>query len=108
MLTADKPGSMPTLVLHAHGNVEGGIRTPWVDVPTARLSGLGNPGTARSFGITDVFDQATLDKLYPAGRAEYLKKFDQSLESTLKSGFILSTDGAEIRALAAAMYPGSR
>jgi hypothetical protein len=108
MLAADKPGSMPTLVLDARGNVEGGIRTPWVDVPTARLSGLGNPGTAGSFGLTEVFDQSTLDNLYRAGRAEYLKKFDESLESTIKSGFLLRADAAEILALAAAMYPGSR
>src|SRR3546814_9293284 len=28
------------LVLDAHGNARGGVRSPWVDVPTAQLSGL--------------------------------------------------------------------
>ncbi|MGW4249825.1 alpha/beta hydrolase domain-containing protein, partial [Nocardia sp. NPDC004722] len=32
------------LVLDRHGNAEGGIRTPWLDVPLAVLSGLGQEG----------------------------------------------------------------
>jgi hypothetical protein len=109
-LAGDKPGAAPQLVLDANGDAEGGIRTPWVDVPTARLSGLGNaPGAMGAlFGVTEPFDQAMLDKLYPRGRAEYLKKFDKSLESAIKSGFILRADAGDIKALAAAMYPGSR
>jgi hypothetical protein len=103
-LPGDKPGAPPTLVLDANGNAEGGIRTPWVDVPTARLSGLG--GAAGQFGVTEPFDQATLDKLYPAGRAEYMGKFNKSLELAIKSGFILPADAVEIKALAAVMYSG--
>ncbi len=106
----DKPGAPPQLVLDTNGDAEGGIRTPWVDVPTARLSGLGNsPGIlAFLLGVTEPFDQAMLDKLYPGGRAEYLKKFNKSLESAIKLGFILPADGADIKALAASMYPGSK
>jgi hypothetical protein len=109
-LAGDKPGAPPQLVLDANGDAEGGIRTPWMDVPTARLSGLGNsPGAMGAlFGVTEPFDQATLDKLYPGGRAEYLKKFDKALESAIKSGFILRADAADIKALAAAMYSGSK
>jgi len=106
----DKSGAPPQLVFDANGDAEGGIRTPWVDVPTARLSGLGNsPGAIGAlFGVTEPFDQATLDKLYPGGRAEYLKKFDKALESAIKSGFILRADAPDIKALAASMYPGSK
>jgi hypothetical protein len=109
-LAGDKPGAPPQLVLNANGDAVGGIRTPWEDVPTARLSGLGNsPGAIGAlFGVTEPFDQAKLDKLYPGGRAEYLKKFDKALESAIKSGFILRADGADIKALAAAMYPGAK
>ncbi len=104
----DKPGAPQQLVLDANGDAGGGIRTPWEDVPTARLSGLGNsPGAVGAlFGVTETFDQATLGKLYPGGRAEYLKKFDKALDSAIKSGFILRADEADIKALAAAMYPG--
>jgi Alpha/beta hydrolase domain len=106
----DRPGAPPQLILDANGNAEGGIRTPWVDVPASRLSGLGNsPGPLGALaGVTEPFDQAMLDKLYPAGRAEYLKKFNRSLESATKSGFILRADEGDIKALAAAMYLGSK
>jgi hypothetical protein len=109
-LAGDKPGAPLQLVLDANGDAEGGIRTHWIDVPTARLSGLGNsPGAIGALlGVTEPFDQAMLDKLYPGGRAEYLKKFDKALDSAIKSGFILRADAPDIKALAAAMYPGSK
>jgi len=104
----DKLGDPPKLNADANGNTRGGIRTPWVDAPTARLSGLGNDGGPLGFlvGVTEAFDQATLDRLYPSGKAEYLKKFGKSLDGAIKSGFILAADRSEIMALADAMYPG--
>jgi hypothetical protein len=109
-LVADhKPGAPPRFVLDTNGNAEGGIRTPWMDAPTGRLSGLGGgPGPAFVVGSTEPFRQANLDRLYPAGKTEYLRKFDRSLNLAIKSGFILPADAAEIRGLAAAMYSGSR
>jgi hypothetical protein len=109
-LTApDKAGAAPTLALDASGNARGGIRTPWVDAPTAKLSGFGNTGGPYGFlvGSTQPFDTATLSKLYPGGKADYLKKFDVSLASAVKAGFILPADQDEIRALAAADWPGA-
>jgi hypothetical protein len=104
-----KAGDAPTLALDAWGNAKGGVRTPWVDAPTARLSGSGNAGGPYGFlvGSTQPFDAATLAKAYPGGRAEYLKRFDASLASSVKAGFILPADQAEIRALAAAGWPAS-
>jgi hypothetical protein len=101
------PGSPPSLVLDANGNVKGGIRTPWVDVPTAKLSGFGNSGGpfAGLLGSTEPFDADTLKRLYPGGKAEYLKAFDAALTRAINAGFILAADQAEIRALAAALYP---
>jgi hypothetical protein len=104
-----KPGDAPKLVPDAQGNAKGGIRTPWVDVPTAKLSGFGNVGGPYGFlvGTTEPFDAATLSKLYPGGKSDYLKKFDASLARAVKGGFILKADEPEIRALAAANWPGS-
>jgi len=48
-----------------------------------------------------------LAKLYPGGKADYLKKFDASLASAVKAGFIQAADQAEIRAIAAANWPGA-
>jgi hypothetical protein len=104
-----KPGDAPVLVLDANGNVKGGIRTPWEDAPTAQLSGLGNTGGPFGFlfGTTQPYDAATLGKLYPGGKADYLNKFDASLAAAVKGGFILPADQAEIHALAEANWPGS-
>ena len=103
--SADKPA----LVLDANGETEGGVRTPWVDVPIAKLSGVGNSGgpLAGLAGVTEPFDTATLDRLYPGGKSEYLKKFQASLDSAIKEGFILPADRKEILDLAAVSYHGS-
>jgi hypothetical protein len=99
--------TMPQLVLDGNGNATGGVRSPWVDVPTARLSGLGQDagGMGFLFGVTEPFDDAKLAQLYPGGKPEYLKKFDTALQAAIGAGFILRADETEIRALAAASYP---
>ncbi len=103
---ADKP---PTLLLDANGETMGGVRTPWVDVPTARLAGVGNSGGPFAFlaGVTEPFDAEMLARLYPGGKSEYLKKFEASLDSAIKAGFILPADRKEILELAALAYHGT-
>lgn len=105
----EKPDAPPTLMLDANGLAEGGVRTPWVDVPTSRLSGLGNSGGPLGFmvGVCEPFDAATLDRLYPGGKREYLKQFEASLSLAIKAGFILDADRQEILDLAAIAYRGS-
>ena len=100
-------GGPSNLVLDAEGNARGGIRSPWVDVPTAKHSGLGNSGGPLGFlaGSTELFDAATLQRLYPGGQADYMRRFNKALTRAVKAGFILSADQADIRALAEAMYP---
>jgi hypothetical protein len=109
MKIAANADKAPTLVLDANGETEGGVRTPWVDVPIAKLSGVGNSGSplAGLAGATEPFDTATLDRLYPGGKSEYLKKFQASLDSAIKAGFILPADRKEILDLAAVGYHGS-
>jgi hypothetical protein len=46
--------------------------------------------------------------MYPGGKREYLKKFEASLSSAIKAGFILPEDREEILDLAALTYPGGR
>jgi hypothetical protein len=41
-----------------------------------------------------------LAKLYPGGKPEYLDKFNASLKSAIRAGFILPADETEIKALA--------
>jgi hypothetical protein len=100
----------PQPLLDANGLAEGGIRTPWVDVPIARTSGVTAEEGIMSaiFGSGEPFDSATLQRLYPGGAEEYLKSFTTALDGAIESGFILPADRAEILQLAAATYPGSR
>ena len=99
----------PAFVLDANGISEGGVRTPWVDVPIARTSGLAegdNPLTLL-FGSGEVFDAATLAGLYPGGSAEYLERFTEVLDRTIEAGFIVPADRQEILALAAKGFPAA-
>jgi Alpha/beta hydrolase domain len=102
-------GGLPaTLVCDPVGNATGGIRSPWIDVPVARLSGVGQTGSifAALFGVTEFFDKQRLAYLYPNGRAEYIDNFAAALDSAISRGHILLEDKAQIVALAAATYPG--
>jgi hypothetical protein len=100
-------GTPASPVLDANGNAQGGIRTPWLDAPLSRLSGVSqvDEGIGWLIGSTEAFDAATLARLYPGGKADYLAKFTAALDRAIKSGHILAADRAEIRAVAAAMYP---
>jgi hypothetical protein len=101
----------PQPILDGNGLSEGGIRTPWVDVPLARTSGSGGPVEtlesvmAAIFGSGEPFDADTVRRLYPGGVTEYVERFTVALDSTIKSGFILAADRAEILELAGATYP---
>jgi Alpha/beta hydrolase domain len=97
------PQSPPSYVRDALGNVKGGVRTPWVDVPTAMLTGVSNGGeqglTGLS-GVTEPFSAERMAMLYPGGRHEYMTKFKKSLSDTVKAGYILQADVPEIEAIA--------
>jgi dienelactone hydrolase len=103
-------GGTPTdpvhLVLDEHANARGGVRSPWVDVPTSKLSGLGGAGgpTAALVGSVEPFDAQQLERLYPGDKSDYLRKFTASLDAAIKAGFILPADREEILGLASASY----
>jgi hypothetical protein len=101
--------SPPAFALDESGIARGGIRSPWVDVPTSVLSGLGQSGGgfAPLFGTTRVFDATKMAQLYPGGRAQYVQQFAAATASAVKAGFILEADRQEIDALAAPQYVGN-
>jgi len=85
-------------VADQHGIALGGVRTPWVDVPVAMLSGLGQEGGAGFtflFGTTRPFSAEQLEHLYPGGRGSYLEQFGESLDQAVDQGFILAADAEE-------------
>jgi hypothetical protein len=97
----------PKPIPDANGLARGGVRTPWVDVPVARTSGDGTEESimALIFGTGELFDAATVRRLYPGGIAEYLERFTAALDPAIQSGFILAADRDEILELAAATFP---
>jgi hypothetical protein len=97
-------GDVGPLALDDLGVARGGIRSPWVDVPTAVLSGFGQTGAefAFLFGTTRPFEAGTLRRLYPGGRADYLARFDRATSEAVERGFLLEADAEEIRLLTAA------
>jgi hypothetical protein len=103
------PGDLMRLVTDDAGIARGGIRTGWVDVPVAALSGLppdGAPVFAMILGTTRVFDEAELTRRYPGGRAEYAAAFRAATSRAVADGFVLAEDADEMVAVAAAGYPG--
>lgn len=84
------------------GIVRGGIRTPWVEAPSAVLSGdsPGGDGFMFLFGKTVALDAATLARLYPGGPDEHRRRFEAATAEAVAAGFLLEADAEEIRALA--------
>ncbi len=97
-------GGETPLSLDEFGIAKGGVRSPWVDAPSAVLSGLGQSGSefAFLFGTTRPFDEATLARLYPGGSSDFLARFQKATDEAVAKGFLLEVDAPEIRALAAA------
>jgi hypothetical protein len=95
------------LVTDDAGIARGGIRTGWVDVPVAALSGLTPPG-ATGIGIllgsTREFDATELARRYPAGRDEYAAAFREATTHAVAAGFLLDHDVDEMVAVATAAY----
>ncbi len=103
-------GTADTLALELDelGLARGGIRTPWVDVPTAVLTGTGAKGAGFTmlFGVTRPFDATKLAELYPGGVDEYLERFSAAAERARQAQFLLDADVPEIVAVARASWPG--
>lgn len=83
------------------GNVLGGIRTPHVDAPAARLSGEGQASGSFCFlfGTTELFDLAAMASLY-IDRAGYVDAVSRATDEAVESGFLLPPDAERIRAAA--------
>ncbi|WP_460711465.1 alpha/beta hydrolase domain-containing protein [Nocardioides dilutus] len=76
------------------GIVEGGIRTPLVDVPVDVLSGdpaPDGPLHCLLFGTTTPLPDARLAELY-ADRAAYVSAFEGSADAAIAAGFVLPED----------------
>jgi len=103
--TAPPPGQSITVVdgkpaLDRFGNVEGGVRSPFVDVPTSTWNGN---STGESFcriaGHERPFDAARLKELYPAP-GDYAKAVEANVKKLVAARMIVEADGRALVASA--------
>ncbi len=90
------------------GNALGGVRTPAVDAPTARLTGTGNTGSSLLcflLGTTTPFSTAQLTALYPL-HSDYVAAVARSAASDVQQGFLLPADALQIDETAAGSQIG--
>ncbi|RYE70554.1 MAG: hypothetical protein EOP17_00045 [Rhizobiaceae bacterium] len=89
------------VVRDADGNALGGLRLPYVDVPTARYVGaLSESGMASIVGAKAPFDAAKLSALHQ-DHANFMRKFFFATDRALKARLILPGDAADMEAAAA-------
>lgn len=83
-------------VLDEHANVMGGLRSPYVDVPTSTWNGN---STGESFcriaGHEIPFSPEKLKALYPTHSA-YVNAVSANVSELVSQGFLLEADGAEV------------
>lgn len=86
------------LLRDGYGNVLGGIRTPYVDVPIATLSGEGQTDNefCSIYGTTTLFDAETLASLYP-DHETYVSAVFNSVDEAVANGFLVAADGELIK-----------
>jgi hypothetical protein len=82
----------------ANGNVLGGIRTPAVDAPVAKLNGLGQTGASFCFlfGITVPFTPEQLAALY-GDHGGFVSAWVRATRAAERAGFLLPEDARQIR-----------
>ncbi len=91
-------GSPPAVIRDAHGNAQGGVRLPDVEVPIAyhdggiwTLEGVQGHGLT---GHTEPFAPEKLRGLYPSA-ADYVARVDAAARAAVQAGVLLSHDAME-------------
>jgi hypothetical protein len=99
-LAVDTTGAKPAYVMDSVGNVKGGVRTPAVDTPTTRLSGIA-PSTESVvcilFGTTTPLSTDQLHSLY-SSKDDYTTKYTAATDAAIKAGFAVPEDRDQILA----------
>ena len=86
------------IALDPFGNGQGGVRSPYVDVPTASyFTTTPGPGTCRELGYEVRFDWARLDSVY-GGYKNYASKVEQSVDRMVKDRFLTEADAKRMKA----------
>jgi hypothetical protein len=93
-LEVDETGPTTAFVLDDSGNVRGGVRSPAVDVPVDRLSGMPVEGSSvlcLLMGSTTPLDPIRLTELYTSAD-DYLTRYEAATDAMIDAGFALPED----------------
>jgi hypothetical protein len=90
------------IVRDQFGNAKGGVRTPYVDLPTVRYIAMAptaeDDNPLRSMiGLQQPFSPEKLRGLYHS-RADYLKRFDEEIDRMAAERWLLPKDAEELKA----------
>ena len=100
MLVTDGP--MPAL--DEFGHAKGGVRNPWVDVPTATYTTTSpGPGTCAELGHAIPFTAERIKSLYPSSQ-DYGKKVAVDVDALVKAHWFTESDGKKMKADLAAAF----
>jgi hypothetical protein len=85
-----------------YGNAKGGVRTPYVDLPTVRYTASAPAAETanmarRMIGLQEPIAAEKLHSLYKS-RADYLKRFNQEIDRLVAQHWLLSKDGEQLKA----------
>jgi hypothetical protein len=86
------------IVRDEFGNAKGGVRSPYVDLPTVRYiasRGGGDPAH-RMIGLQEPI-AAEKDRSLYKSRADYLKRFDQEIDRMVGQRWLLAKDGEKLK-----------
>jgi hypothetical protein len=96
----EQQGSAPLVQTDPFGNALGGVRTPALDVPTARYHArMSGPGICELWGYREPFSAAQLKSLYPT-HSDYLSRIRRSVRSLVAARWLTSRDGDRLIAAA--------
>ncbi|HEX7853528.1 MAG TPA: alpha/beta hydrolase domain-containing protein [Sphingobium sp.] len=90
------------MVRDAFGNAKGGLRSPYVDLPTARYEPA--KYLRHLIGAEMPFPSEQLHELY-ASRADYLQRFDRGIDALVEARWITLADGETLKTDEAAHPP---
>jgi hypothetical protein len=97
---AVKNGGTPqaAIATDEFGNAVGGVRSPFLDVPTATyFATTPGPGTCGNLGHKDAFGWERLENVYGTS-AKYATRFNQAVDRLVKERWLTESDGRKIRA----------
>jgi hypothetical protein len=88
-----------TAVTDSFGNALGGVRTPFVDLPTATYHSArtGSDFLCRMIGYETPFDQERLKALYPSLK-DYADRVSRQVDQMLKDHWLTEADAQQLKA----------